>query len=574
MKSLGNKNAKKNGKNKSGTGAMSISERLRKGFGRTTRYSIYICIVAIIVFGISGWIFMDFYKGIYVCKSESMAVQKNLYSISDDLRSEILKKDSEKYVKSIDDGLNDINKELSVIKEKFKDDTITKNILKSMDTMSQQVTAIQSSVKDKNWSIAQNYIFTNFEDTSNEAIKAAEDMHKRIDTKAGNEVLLVIASMLTGAVILIAFTLTAVKISRKVSKKTAKKITEPMGELVNLSKALSDGKLDYEASYDGNDEIGEVVNAFGLTVKRLKDIIKDINYLLGEMAGGNFDIESMCKEAYVGEYKPILSAIQNINSELSSTISDIFDSSIQVLQASEQMSDASSTLAEGSTDQASSVQEITATVESVTDDVEKNAKNAEGVADRLEKIGSETEKGGRRMEELTEAMGSITESSQKIGNIIQTIEEIADQTSLLSLNASIEAARAGEAGKGFSVVAGEIQRLAEQSAESANSTRELIEQALAEVERGNELNELTRQSLLKIQEDVKSVVVLADQTKEASISQAAAMEQLNAGVEQISGVVQNNAATAQETSATSEELSAQAESLKDMVNHFRLRKDD
>ena len=573
MKSLTN-NAKKNGKNNAGTGAMSISERLRKGFGRTTRYSIYICIVAIIVFGISGWIFMDFYKGIYVCKSESMAVQKNLYAISDDLRSEILKKDSEKYVKSIDDGLNNINKELSVIKEKFKDDTITKNILKSMDTLSQQVTAIQSSVKDKNWSIAQNYIFTNFEDTANEAIKDAEDMHKRIDTKAGHEFLMVVASMILGGVILIAFTVAAVKISRKVSKKTAKKITEPMGELVNLSKALSDGKLDYEASYDGNDEIGEVVSTFALTVKRLKDIIKDINYLLGEMADGNFDIESTCKEVYVGEYKPILSAIQNINNELSSTISDIFDSSMQVLQASEQMSDASSTLAEGSTDQASSVQEITATVESVTDDVERNAKNAEGVADRLEKIGSETEKGGRRMEELTEAMGSITESSQKIGNIIQTIEEIADQTSLLSLNASIEAARAGESGKGFSVVAGEIQRLAEQSAESANSTRELIEQALAAVERGNELNELTRQSLLKIQEDIKSVVVLADQTKEASISQAAAMEQLNAGVEQISGVVQNNAATAQETSATSEELSAQAESLKDMVNHFRLRKDD
>ena len=177
------------------------------------------------------------------------------------------------------------------------------------------------------------------------------------------------------------------------------------------------------------------------------------------------------------------------------------------------------------------------------------------------------------MEELTEAMQRITERSQKIGDIIQTIEEIATQTNLLSLNASIEAARAGEAGKGFAVVAGEIQRLAEQCADSVNSTRELIEQAISEVEHGNELNELTEQSLVKIQEDVKKVVVLANQTKEASINQAAAMEQLNAGVEQISGVVQNNAATAQETSATSEELSAQAESLKEQVDHFTLRED-
>lgn len=168
-------------------------------------------------------------------------------------------------------------------------------------------------------------------------------------------------------------------------------------------------------------------------------------------------------------------------------------------------------------------------------------------------------------------MQRISESSMKIENIISELEDIASQTNLLSLNASIEAARAGEAGKGFAVVADQIRKLAEQSAASAVSTRELIEGSIHDVEEGNKAVVLVSETLDEV---IKGINAIADTSKslsENSQSQATAMEQAEQGVNQISEVVQSNSAMAQETSATSEELSAQAETLDNLVRQFKLR---
>lgn len=168
-------------------------------------------------------------------------------------------------------------------------------------------------------------------------------------------------------------------------------------------------------------------------------------------------------------------------------------------------------------------------------------------------------------------MQRISESSMKIENIISELEDIASQTNLLSLNASIEAARAGEAGKGFAVVADQIRKLAEQSAASAVSTRELIEGSIHDVEEGNKAVVLVSETLDEV---IKGINAIADTSKslsENSQSQATAMEQAEQGVNQISEVVQSNSAMAQETSATSEELSAQAETLDNLVKQFKLR---
>lgn len=164
----------------------------------------------------------------------------------------------------------------------------------------------------------------------------------------------------------------------------------------------------------------------------------------------------------------------------------------------------------------------------------------------------------------------INVTSKEIENIIVTIEDIASQTNLLSLNASIEAARAGEAGKGFAVVADQIGKLASESGQAAVNTKELIIRTLEEIDSGNAITAKTAQSFKELIENIKKFAVVAKGTSEMSVSQANSLKQIQDGVEQISAVVQSNSAVAEETSATSEELSAQAETLKSLVGQFRL----
>ncbi len=168
-------------------------------------------------------------------------------------------------------------------------------------------------------------------------------------------------------------------------------------------------------------------------------------------------------------------------------------------------------------------------------------------------------------------MERINETSKEIANIITAIEDIASQTNLLSLNASIEAARAGEAGKGFAVVADQIGKLAADSAASAVDTKRLIENAICEVESGNEI---TIRATKAIESVIQGIGILAESTNEISemsMTQAEAMKQLEVGVEQIAEVIQSNSAAAEETSATSEELSAQSDNLEQLLGEFKVR---
>ncbi len=168
------------------------------------------------------------------------------------------------------------------------------------------------------------------------------------------------------------------------------------------------------------------------------------------------------------------------------------------------------------------------------------------------------------------AMERINEASTRIGNIISEIEAIAAQTNLLSLNASIEAARAGESGRGFAVVADQIRELADQSAQAAVDTRELIEGSVQEVTEGNRAAERASKAIESVVAGIKEIADFSRSLKVMVEDQTEAMRQAESGVNQISEVVQSNAATAEEASATSEELSAQASILDELVGQFVL----
>lgn len=349
----------------------------------------------------------------------------------------------------------------------------------------------------------------------------------------------------------------------------AKAVAEPIVKVSEASAKLARGELDIEVESDAKDEIGEMTRAFRDAAAMIKRYIVEINRCLGEVAGGNLDVDSTVD--YHGDFVEIGVAINKIIAELNSTMHQISDASEQVALGSGQMAQSAQSLAEGAADQAGSVEELTATIESVASMVESSAENAGKSYEDAKRYEAQAEESNQEMQQLTVAMERISETSKQIENIIAEIEDIASQTNLLSLNASIEAARAGEAGRGFAVVADQIGKLASDSANSAVNTRELIVNSLEEINKGNEITIRTSESMNTVIEGIKKLAEASRENSDMSSQQAESMRQIEQGIEQISGVVQNNSAAAEETSAASEELSAQSENLKALVDQFRLK---
>lgn len=351
-----------------------------------------------------------------------------------------------------------------------------------------------------------------------------------------------------------------------------KKLLNPIRDVVAAANRIAAGDLNIALKADSQDEIGELAIAFDRTGEALKNMIADVNYLLGEMADGNFDVSSKNEQIYVGDFAPMLVSVNNIIMRLSETLGQIDNAANQVSAAAGQMAESAQSLAEGATEQAGAVEELVATVNEVSGQVTSSARNTADASRKANAVGTLTEEGSEQMKQMTEAMKKISETSKQVVLIINTIEDIASQTNLLALNAAIEAARAGESGKGFAVVADQIRKLAGESSEAASDTRALIETSLHEVENGSQIVEETADSLGQIVQGIEEVTATIENVTKDSESQAQSMEQVTKGIEQISEVVQTNSATAEESSATSEELSAQASSLSELVGRFHLKK--
>lgn len=394
-----------------------------------------------------------------------------------------------------------------------------------------------------------------------------------VNVQKGDQLESILAVMeIIAVIIMIAVIILSVLSGRRLGNQIADGIANPLRQMSERLKTFAEGDLDSEfPEYDAKDEVAEMIEMAREMADNLNVIISDSGRLLNEMADGNFAIATDHEERYTGKFNDLLIGIRNMNRKINDSLHQVEETAEQVSMGSGNMAEAAQSLAEGATEQAGAVEELQATIADITANVEHTAADLQKSHADARKYADDADRSRDQMRAMVEAMQRISESSMKIENIISELEDIASQTNLLSLNASIEAARAGEAGKGFAVVADQIRKLAEQSAASAVSTRELIEGSIHDVEDGNKAVALVSETLDEV---IKGINAIADTSKslsESSQSQATAMEQAEQGVNQISEVVQSNSAMAQETSATSEELSAQAETLDNLVKQFKLR---
>ena len=376
-----------------------------------------------------------------------------------------------------------------------------------------------------------------------------------------------------GAIILMAIlTLSIVAISKTVSVIIANGISQPLNQLCDRLMTFEKGDISSPfPNYRDDDEVGDMVQAVSLTTAKMQRMFGDMEYLLNEMADGNFNLKTSCEEEYVGEFKGLLLALRQMNRRMDGALKDVRDASEMVSIGSTNLAEGAQALAEGATDQAASVQEMQATMDDLTRGLEKCADDMNSAYHQAEKCATAAETSKAEMGSMVSTMKRISDTSSKIESIISDIEDIASQTNLLSLNAAIEAARAGDAGRGFAVVADQIRSLAEQSAQSAVNTRKLIESSVNEINAGSAAAVKTAEVLEGVVASVKDIAGTSKELSENVKLQVDSIEQANIGICKISDVVQSNSATAEEAFATSEELSAQATSMDTLVAKFQLR---
>lgn len=390
-----------------------------------------------------------------------------------------------------------------------------------------------------------------------------------METANGQIDLTLLYSCAAGAtLVIISILLMSIFITRSISR--------PLGKITTLAKTIEAGNLglkegkELTVDINSNDEIGVLGGAFENTILRLRNYIGEISSILDNISHG--DLTASISQDYVGDFASIKDSLDGILQNLNSTMSQIAESSDHVSNGSDQMSMGAQALSQGAVEQSSAVDELDETMQNVSKHVGETAQNAQEASENVARLSEQISESNQKMQEMIRAMQEINDSSDEIGKIIKTIENIALQTNILSLNSAVEASRAGEAGKGFAVVAQEVRELAGRSSEASQSTAALIERSMTAVEYGTKIANETAKQLSSVVESANQIAETTSQIADASQTQAKSVSQVQERISQISNVVQTNSATAEESAATSEELSEQAKLLKRLIDMFHLKK--
>lgn len=366
--------------------------------------------------------------------------------------------------------------------------------------------------------------------------------------------------------VLIAFFIVAFLIFRNIKKLFDIRVVEPLANLETNLDSLAAGNLSEEISYDREDEIGRLYNQLNSMSDNILAYIKDIEENLNLMADGDLVTESGM--TYMGDYIPIQNNISHIRNSLSTEFKSMDSLADHVAASAVEVSKISQALAEGAVSQAESLQDlrkkiqITLKENKKVDDYVDDVRNSSGLTS------NSVEKTREQMDRAVRAMADISTASEEIRNIIKSLNEITDETSLLSLNASIEAARAGEAGKGFAIVAENVRKLADETSQSTESIAQLIETALASIAKGTNIVNDAADSLNDITSNTESVDKIINKLNEQSKAQYELMVEIDKLSTSIFDVVNGNSAVSEECAASSSELSSYSDNLKTSVGKF------
>jgi len=385
-------------------------------------------------------------------------------------------------------------------------------------------------------------------------------------------------------------------------------LTVQVRHIMDLFSQIGIGNFDTRAKVTSGDELGTMTESLNAMLDNTLALIQtreerdamqaSIMKLLDEVGGvaeGDLTGEAEVTADITGA---IADSFNFMITQLRDVISGVQEATLQVSASANEIQTTAEHLAQGSEAQAMQIADTAAAIDEMAVSIQQVSENATLSATVGEQALANAQQGAEAVQDTVEGMNRIRdqvqetakrikrlgESSQEIGEIVQLIDDIADRTSILALNASIQAAMAGEAGRGFAVVAEEVERLAERSTEATkqittlirtiqNETNEAVaamESTTQEVVEGSLLADQAGQALSEIEGVSNRLAELSQSISLASKQQARGSETLAISMDEISEVTQQTAAGTKQAALSISTLALLADELRASVSAFRL----
>ncbi len=368
----------------------------------------------------------------------------------------------------------------------------------------------------------------------------------------------------------------------------ARRISRRVARGSAIATAMAQGDIQQKIDIDGKDEIGELGRSFAA----LSGYLNEMSDAARRIANRDLTvtIEPKSERDVLGQ------SFRTMAANLSQVVQQLGASAGQLVEAAAMISDSSANISDGVRSQAEQITQVSSAVEQMTATIQESSQNATEAsqasqnASRSATAGGEivtnTIQGMQKINEVVrssaESIAELAKSADQIGQIISVIDDIADQTNLLALNAAIEAARAGEQGRGFAVVADEVRKLAERTGKATGEISGMIkgiqqqtesavasmESGVQEVDRGRELVDTAGGSLSEIVSESQKVLDMIQQMATAAEEQAAAAEQISKTIGNISEGTDNTARGSEQSAEAARKLNEQAEDLNKIVAQF------